>query len=209
MIPHRTPTRSAASVVLTTAFVALAAASIGCGGGSSTTTTSGPTAKFTPDVATPPAGTVALLAGATSGASVDVRVTVTGVTSFFGAAFHITYDTTALLFNGMTDTGSLLRAAPVPDSTHLIFIEDHATTPGEIIITATRVDPTVAAPVAVTTTSDLVVLNFTARKALAVGAAAGRLDFGDPKQVCDGTVVVSGCNPIAVTWSGGGVSAQQ
>jgi len=205
MIPHRTPTRSAASVVLTTAFVALAAASIGCGGGSSTTTTSGPVAVFTPD---PLPGTVALLAGSTSGASVDVRVTVTGVTSFFGAAFHISYDTTALQFNGMTTTASFLRGGGVADA-NLFFFEEHASTPGEIVITATRVDPTVAPPVDVTTTSDLLVLNFTARKTIAVAAAAGRLDFGDPKQVCDGTVVASECNPIAVTWSGGGVSATQ
>lgn len=206
MIPHRTPTRSAASVVLTTAFVALAAASIGCGGGSSTTTTSGPVAVFTPDNAAPGAGTVALLAGSSSGASVNARVTVTSVSSFFGAAFRITYDTTALQFNGMTDTGSFLRGAPATDDAHLYFFEDHASVPGEIIITATRLDPTAAAPVDVTTTSDLVVLNFTARKTIALAAAEGRLDFGDPKEVCDGSVAP--CGPIAVTWSGGGVSAQ-
>src|SRR5882672_7421209 len=161
MIPHRTPTRSAASVVRTTAFVALAAASIGCGGGSSTTTTSGPSAVFTPDTPTPLAGTVALLAGSTSGASVDVRVTVTGVSSFFGAAFRITYDTTALQFTGMTDTDSFLRGGGVAEA-NLFFFEDHASIPGEVIVTATRVDPTVAVPVDVTNASDLVVLNFTA-----------------------------------------------
>jgi hypothetical protein len=208
MIPHRTPTRSAASVVLTTAFVALAAAAIGCGGGSSTTTTgSGPKAAFTPDTPAPLAATIALLPGSTSGASVNVRVTVTGVPVFFGAAFHITYDTTALLFNGMTDTASFLRGAPTTDDGHLFFFEDHASVPGEIIITATRLDPTVAAPVAVTTTSDLVVLNFTARRTIAVGAVEGRLEFGDPKQACDGSVTP--CGAIAVTWSGGGVSATQ
>jgi hypothetical protein len=207
MTPHRTPTRSTASVVLTTAFVALAAAAFGCGGGSNSTTVSGPVAAFTPDTPVPPAATIALLAGSTSGASVNVRVTVTGVPSFFGAAFHITFDTNALLFNGMTNTTSLLRGAPTTDDGHLFFFEDHTSTPGEIIITATRLDPTVAAPVAVTTTSDLVVLNFTARKAIALGAAEGRVEFGDPKEACDGSV--PSCGPIAVTWSGGGVSAQQ
>jgi cohesin domain-containing protein len=207
MTPHRTPTRSAASVALTTAFVALAAAAIGCGGGSTTTTSSGPRAAFTPDTPAPTAGTIALLAGSTSGANVNVRVTVTGVPSFFGAAFRLSYDTTALLFNGMTDTTSLLRGAPATDDGHLSFIEDHASIPGEIIITATRLDPTVAAPVDVTTTADLVVLNFTARKVIAVATAEGRLDFGDPKQACDGSAPP--CGSIAVTWSGGAVSAQQ
>jgi hypothetical protein len=209
MIPHRTQTRSAASVVLTTAFVALAAAAIGCGGGgSSTPTGSVPVAVFTPATPAPGAGTVALLAGSTSGASVNVRVTVTGVSSFFGAAFRITYNTTALQFNGMTDTESFLRRDGVADA-NLFFFEDHASTPGEIIVTATRVNPTVAPPLNVTTTSDLLVLNFTARKEIALAAAEGDLLFGGSKQVCDGTVVASGCNPVAVTWSGGGVSAQQ
>ena len=203
MIPHRRPTRSAASTVLTTAFVALAAAAIGCGGGSSTTTTSsGPVAAFAPDTPAPTAGTIALLSGSSSGASIDVRVTVTGVPNFFGAAFRINYDTTALLFNGMTDTNSLLRANGVTD---LIFQEDHQMTPGEIVIAATRKNPT--PPVDVTTTADLVVLNFTARKVILAGAVEGRVDFGDPKEACDGSVAL--CGPITVTWSGGGVSAHQ
>ena len=208
MIPHRTPTRSAASIVLTTAFVALAAAAIGCGGGSSSTTTSSaPVAAFAPDTPTPTAGTVALLPGSSSGASVNVRVTVTGVPSFFGAAFRINYDTTALLFNGMTDTNSLLRGVPATDDDHLFIFEEHGSIPGEIIITATRLDPTFAGPVNVTTTADLVVLNFTARKVILPNADEGRLEFGDPKEACDGSVAP--CGPITVTWSGGGVSAHQ
>ena len=205
MIPHRTMTRSFGTAVLATAFVALVGIAVGCGGGSSTTTTSGPKALFTPDTASPAAGTIALLAGSSSGASVDVRVTVTGVSSFFGAAFTITYDTNALKFNGMTDTASFLRVGLV-DATKVIFLSDSTHQPGQIVITATRLFPEV--PPDVATTSDLVVLNFTARKTIAAAVAEGRLDFGDPKQVCDGTVVPSGCNPIAVTWSGGGVSAQ-
>jgi hypothetical protein len=57
-------------------------------------------------------------------------------------------------------------------------------------------------------TSNLVTFTFVARRPLAVGSAEGRLEFGDPKQVCDGTVVPPGCNTIAVTWWGGGLSAQ-
>jgi hypothetical protein len=207
MIPHRTPTRSAASIVLTTAFVALAAAAIGCGGGRSTTPSSGPLAAFAPDTPMPLAGTIALLPGSSSGASIDVRVTVTGVPNFFGAAFRINYDTTALLFNGMTDTNSLLRGDPATDDDHLFFFEEHGSIPGEIIITATRLDPTFAGPVNVTTTADLVVLNFTARKVIVANADEGRLEFGDPKEACDGSVAP--CGPITVTWSGGGVSAHQ
>ncbi len=203
MIPHRTLTRLAATILFATVSFALAAASVGCGGDGSTTS-SGPVALFTPDT---PAGAVALLAGSSSGASVSVRVTVTGVTGFFGAAFRIQYDTAALLFNGMTDSGSFLRQGGVAND-NLFFLADSTSTPGEIVITATRVDPTVAPPVDVAATSDLVVLNFAARKSIAMAAAEGRLVFADPKQVCDGTVVGTGCGDVVVTWSGGGVSAQ-
>jgi hypothetical protein len=131
---------------------------------------------------------------------------VTNVAGFFGAAFRIAYDPTALLFNGMTDSGSFLRQG-VTDA-DVLFLANSTSTPGEIVITATRLDPTLAPPVNVTTTSDLVVLNFSARKTIAVAAAEGRLDFADPKQVYDGTVTSSGYGTIVVTWSGGGVSAQ-
>ena len=181
----------------------------GCGSSNTTTSTtsSGPTASFTPDTPSPGAGTIALLAGTKTGANVDVHVTVTGVTGFFGAAFRIKYDTTALQFNGMTDTTSLLRGAD-GTVTSVNFLSDATAQPGQILISATRIDPTVAPPLDVTTTSDLVILNFTAKKAIVAATADGRLDFGDPKQACDGTVVPPGCGPIAVTWSGGGVSAQ-
>jgi hypothetical protein len=209
MNPHRTMSRLAATVLVTVAYFALAAASVGCGGGNDGTTTStAPVALFTPDTATPAAGTIALLAGASSGASVNVRVTVTGVAGFFGAAFRITYDPTALLFNGMTDSGSFLRADPTDPN--VFFLADGTSQTGQVVITATRIFP--AVPVSVTTTSDLVVLNFIARKAIGVAAPEGRLDFGDPtqNQVCDGTVAAPGCGAVVVTlpWSGGRVSAQ-
>lgn len=205
MIPQRTMLSLA-----TTAFLGAALfVSQGCGGGndSSGTTTSGPVAIFTPDVAAPGPGSVALQSGTGSGASISVRVTVTGVSGVFGAAFRIQFDPTALQFNGMTDSGSFLRDGGVTES-NLIFTEDHSSTPGEIKIVASRLDPTAAPPVDVTTTADLVILSFTARKVLLPAATEGRVEFGDPKQVCDGTVVAPGCGSIAVTWSGGGISAQ-
>jgi len=209
MIPHRTLTRVATTALLATAYFAFAAASIGCGSGNdSTTTTTAVVALFTPDTATPAAGTIALLPGSTSGASVNVRVTVTGVPVFFGAAFRIKYDPTALLFNGMTSTASFLLSGPGVTANDAIFLAQTTANAGEIVITATLKDPTVVGPVVVTTTSDLVVLNFVARRAITPAAAAGRLDFGDPKQVCDGTVTPPGCGAVAVAWSGGGVSAQ-
>jgi len=202
MTLQRTLPRIAAIVLATAAAVGL-----GCGGGNDNTTSSGPVGAFTPDTPSPGPATIALLPNTVSGATVTVRVTVTGVTSFFGAAFRIDYDNTALLFSGMSDTASFLRQGAVPNA-NLVFLADSTSHAGEVVITATRVDPLVAPPVAVGTTSDLVVLTFTARKAIAPGATDGRLEFSDPKQVCDGTTTPSGCGAVTVTWSGGGISAQ-
>jgi hypothetical protein len=193
--------RLAVAVALATACVGLPA----CGGGSSTVTNA-PVSTFTPDNPNPGNGTIVLLPSSSNGASITVRVAVTGVNSFFGAAFRVTYDPDALLFYGWDTSSSFLLDGVA--ATDVLFLEDHTTNGGTIVATATRKDPGTVAAIDVTTTSTLVTLTFIARKPLAVGAPEGRLDFGDPKQVCDGTVAVPGCNPITVTWSGGGVSAQ-
>ena len=205
MISHLSLTRFIAAALVAGASLALPA----CKSHNTTTSVSGSVASFTPDIAAPGANTVALLPGSASGPTVNVRVTVTGVPTFFGAAFRVKYDTLALRFNGMDDTGSFLRAGGIPTD-HLVFLADSTSAPGQIIITATRVDPVAWPAVAVTATSDLVVLNFTAILSTVAATAEGRLDFGDPKQVCDGTVTPPGCGSVAVTspWPGGGVSAK-
>jgi hypothetical protein len=192
--------RFVTALVVATACVSLPA----CGSGSNDTTSSAPVAKFTPDVAVPGNLSVALLPSKVNGASVTVRIAVTGVNRFFGSAFRVNYDPNALLFTGWDTSSSFLLEGV--NSTDVLFIEE--ATGGSLIITATRLDPGVVAPVNVTTTATLATLNFIARKPLAVGSTEGRLDFGDPKQVCDGTVTPPGCGAIDVTWSGGGVSAQ-
>ena len=208
MNPHRTVARFAATAFVTVAYVALSAASVGCGGGNDTTAppTTTVVAVFTPDDSTPDDGSITLLPGTTSGGSVNVRITVTQVASFFGAAFRIKYDATALQFVGKDDSTSFLRDGVTGDD--VIFTAVTKGSPTEVVVTATRKYSALVGPVNVTTTSDLVILNFVARKAIAPVAVEGRLDFADPKQVCDGTVVGSGCGPITVTWKGGGVSAQ-
>ena len=195
----RTLTRFMAPVVLATMLLPACHSS-----GNDNTTSSGPLASFAPDPSLSGAR-VSLLSGASSGASVDVRVAVTGVPSFFGAAFRITYNTTALLFNGMATTSSFLRTN-LTDPSKVFFLEDHTTTPGEIVVTATRIAPESA--VDATTTSDVIVLNFTARQEIVAATAEGRLDFADPKQVCDGTVAAPGCGSVSVVWYGGGITAQ-
>src|SRR5262245_33156478 len=131
---HRLVAAALAAVVLT--------ALPSCGGGSDDSGggVTNPTATFTPDTPTPGNATVAMLAGSSSGAAVSVRITVTGVDDFLGAAFRVTYDTSALFFNGMDDSGSLLRQGGVPDGA-LFFEANNSNVAGEVIITATRLNP--------------------------------------------------------------------
>src|SRR5262249_19826532 len=146
-------------------FGLIAAAALllsGCGG-SSTTTASAPVARFTADTPSPGPATVALLSDSSNGASVTIRVAVTDVPSFFGAAFRLTYDPNALLFAGWDPSSSFLSSGLVSPN-DVLFSEDHTTIGGTLIIVATRLDPSVEAPVDVTTTSTLVKLNFVARK---------------------------------------------
>jgi hypothetical protein len=196
------------SVSMTTRLlgaVIVAAVALAACGSNNSTNSSTPQARFTADTPSPGDGTVALLPSGANGASVSVRITVTGVNSFFGAAFRVNYDPNALLFTGWDTSSSFLRDGVDAD---VFFDEDHLTNGGQIVIVATRVDPSVVLPVNVGPTSNLAILNFIARKPIAGGAVEGRLDFGDPKQACDGGVTPPGCNAITVTWSGGGVSAQ-
>lgn len=195
-------------IVSRCAAVGLAAAALGLLGCNSSDDTqpTGPVARFTPDAPTPGAGTVALLAGTSTGAAIKIRVTVTGVDDVFGAAFRIDYDTAALQFGGFDDSGSFLRQGVTDDD--VLFLADAINNPGQVVVTATRLDPSTIGTVDVGATADLIVLQFAARKPLAVGSAEGRLDFADPKRLCDGTVAAPLCGAIAVTWSGGGVSAQ-
>lgn len=182
---------------------AMCVLALACGG--SSTTSSTPVSKFIPDAPNPGSATIALLSGAGNGASINIKITVTGVNGFFGSAFRITYDPDALLFTGWDTSTSFLRDGVT--ASDVFFAEDHLTNGGTLVITATRIDPSKVSAVDVTTTSTLATLNFVARKPLAAGAAAGRLDFGDPKQVCDGTVAPPGCGSIPVTWKGGAVQA--
>ena len=185
------------------AVTAVCVLALACGG--SSTTNSNPVAKFIPDAPNPGAATIALLSGAGNGASINVKVTVTGVNGFFGTGFRITYDPNALLFTGWDTSTSFLRDGVT--ASDVFFAEDHLTNGGTLVVTATRLDPSAVSGVDVTTTSTLAILNFVARKPLAAGAAEGRLDFSDPRQVCDGTVAPPGCGSIAVTWKGGAVQA--
>lgn len=186
------------------AVVVTALPSCGGGGDDSGGGVTNPVATFIPDTPNPGNATIAMLAGSSNGAAVNVRITVTGVDDFLGAAFRVTYDTTALLFTGMDDSGSLLRQGGVAD-TALFFEANFSSVAGEVIVTATRLNPATTGVVDVGATSDLVVLNFSARRVLPPG---GELEFAAASREVQACATPTTCAPFAATWSGGAVTAQ-
>src|SRR5262245_32992002 len=202
---RRTSQRLAVAALIALAVTALPSCGGGSDGGGGGTTT--PTATFTAENPSPGTSTIAMLPGASAGAAFNVRITVTGVNDFFGAAFRVTYDPVALLFNGMDDSGSLLRQG---GTANVFFQANQNAVPGQIIITATRLDPSDpnGGTVDVGPTADLVVLNFSARRAIAAGDAGGVLAFDAAKdvQVC-GTPTTC-ASAAGLTWSAGAATAQ-
>jgi hypothetical protein len=161
------------------------------------------TATFVPSDATPDPQSVTLQPAGESGAVFSVVVRVTDVADFFGAAFHVTFDTSKVRFTTLDTTTSFLRDGGI-DPANLNFTFVNQT--GELVLTATRVqDPGGTIPGIDVPASgrDLLRLNFIA--VAATGSTSSGISFADPRQVCDSTQPV--CVPIAVTWSGGSVLA--
>ncbi len=190
----------------TIAILALGTTACG-GGGDDDPAPSGPVASFTPGTAT--AGSIAQLAGSSSGTSFTIRISATDIPDFFGAAFRIQIDPDFVAYQGFTSTGSFLRDGGV---TNLDFRVDATTVPGQVIVNATRVQNASGTipGVNVVGTRELISLTFRVRTffnatsdANANGIPDGSLEFVDPREVCDSDQPV--CTPIFVTWSAGSV----
>jgi hypothetical protein len=116
-----------------------------------------------------------------------VRVTVTDVSSFFGAGFRIAYDPAALLFGGMDSSTSFLGTG-ITDASQLYFFADATNSPGEVVVTATRVFLPSRSR---SRRPDLVVPNFVARRFL-WKEVTGSIRDPTHNLVCNGTVVGTG-----------------
>jgi len=145
MNPRNSSVRSAGWAAL----LVVAAVMLGCGGGSSGTTTGPVVTTFTP--ASPIVdGSLAMRAGNSAGSTITIKVSATQIPSFFGAAFYVTYNPSVLRFNGMDSAGSFLLAGV--SASDVVFLADNAT-PGTVKVVASRLDPTTAPAVPVTTTA--------------------------------------------------------
>lgn len=177
------------SFILTTSFA--------CGGGGDDIASGILTARFTADDPTPPAASVSMQAGSSSATDFAVRIAVTDTNDVYGAAFDVTYPPALISYQSFDSAGSFLRDGGV-GNTSLNFTVDAVSTPGRVIVVATRL---AALPgVNVTGTRDLLVLRFRARTAFTPQAIA--FDAAQPRVVRN-----SADAPIAVTWSSGSVDA--
>lgn len=176
--------------VLTTSFA--------CGGGGGDGGTSGIlTATFVPDTPSPGANTVSMQAGSTSATDFNVDISVTDTNDVYGAAFDVTYDAARVSYQSYDASGSFLRDGGIPSGS-LSFIVDAVSTPGRLIVSATRLN--VQPGVDVVGTRDLIVLRFRARTSFPATPIA--FDAAQPRVLVDNLE-----QPIAATWASGAVSA--
>jgi len=182
----------------------LALVAFGCGGGNDSgggTISSGLTADFVASDSTPDPQSITMQQALESGSVFHVAIRVTDVQDFFGAAFHVTYDTTKVHFDLLDSSTSFLRDGGIdPNDLDFTYLAQS----GNIAITATRKQNqtgTVTGIDVPATGRDLLVLDFHA-VATTLSASSG-ISFADPREVCDSTQPV--CTPITVTWAGGSV----
>lgn len=185
--------------------LALGALMPACGGGGSDDGGGGTTplvATFTPTTATPGANTINM-AGSSSGQNFSVVVQVTGVSDFFGAAFHVTFNPASAQFVGFSSNGSVLSG--VATDFDAVLSPGNA---GEVIAYATIQDVNQSPGIDVGGTATLMTLNFratntTSGNPFAFGTAANR-----QVQICP--TQGGACNVLAeppLSWVGGTLTA--
>lgn len=187
------------------ALVAFAATGlISCGGGGGGGTTAVLTANFTPDSATPAAGSVSMQRGSVAAANFNVDVRLSEVAGVFGAAFRVTYPTASVQYQSFDSSASRLRGATTPAASNFNFTVDATTTPGTLYVVATRLQNGAGTIPGIdfTGTNDLLItLRFRATTSISTPAV---LAFSATNRDVVGPTGTS----IAITgWSGGGVTA--
>jgi hypothetical protein len=162
------------------------------------------TARFTPANSNPGPNTLNMTAS-TSGANFTVRVNVTGINDFFGAAFDLTYNPSDVNFVSAATANSVLITQGGGVQTQFNVDES---TPGVVSVSATRVGQ--VAGIDIAGTSELISLNFkatdtTGNNPFTFGTAAERLVETCPAPPAACSDVPDG----SLTWSGGTMTASR
>jgi len=92
-------------------------------------------ATFTAADPSPDAMSLSLAPGASSDAAFEVRVLVTDVDQFFGAAFRIVFDASTVDYHGFSTSDSFILAGRASTD---FRVEPDAADPGVLLINATR-----------------------------------------------------------------------
>ncbi len=189
---RRTRARIAPVAILALALAGIPATSCKS---SSSTVTAGLTANFTADP-TPAGPSVTLQPGTSTNGYFQVRVSVANVNDFFGAAFRLVFDPTVIGFVSWDTSNSFLLGSGVDTN----FRADALTIPGQLIVTATRLQPTngtVISGVSVSSSQDLAVITFRAIKS----TTGSTIEFITPHEVDSSAAPPT--NVIPVDWAGG------
>jgi cohesin domain-containing protein len=181
-------------------IVTLAVSAFACGGGGGSNPPVQPlVATFAPANPNPVANTLSM-SGTTAGSAFSVQVNVTGITDFFGAGFHVSFDPATASFSGFTPTGSVLGTGA--------NTEFHAdlVSPGEVAVAATLKGQIPGMTIA--GSQLLITLNFTATgvtngNAFTFGTALERLVTTCPAPPTACTELPDN----SLTWSGGTMTA--
>jgi hypothetical protein len=194
--------RLALQLSLLLAWVALVGCPAGGGGGTMVPDDGmlpdGPAVSFTPDNPSPGVGTISMAAGATDGTEFEVRILVTGIDDFFGAAFRVTFDPSIVDYNGFSSGGSFIEGAGITTD---FRAELDSGNPGVILVNATRQGQ--VAGVDAVDSQELLVLSF---EASGPGVGALSFDRAATRQVSVCPSPTGACTDLAdssLTWSGG------
>lgn len=174
---------------------------IDCGSGDGTLG-GGRTATFVPASPSPPPLSVTMQPGTPSGNIFQVRIVAKDIDDFFGAAFHVTFNSTSATFLSSDFSGSFLSGSGVDTEFRAVLQQA-----GVLDVVATRVQNAqgTVTGVDVVGEDDLVVLTFGALAATAGNAFEFGAPPSHPREVCDSDQPL--CTAIPVTWSGGTLTA--
>ncbi len=172
-----------------------------CGGSDDDVAPNASAAVFIPFASPPASGTISMQAGAASGLSFQIRVSVKDISNLFGAAFRVTFNPNVVRFVSADFSNSVVRGSGITTQFSATGVLGH---PSELAVVATRVQNSGGTVAGVNVTDgDLVVLNFRA-----IAATSGTaISFGNPREACNPTARVCGPVTPVPTWVGGTLSA--
>ncbi len=167
-------------------------------------------ARFSPDEPAPGPNTVSMQPGTSPNDVFEVRIMVTGVDDFFGAAFRVAYPSASVRFLSADTGDSFLCDAPVDcsDPNQVQFIVNSASSPGEVLVAATRVQNQAGTVPGVDVSESRELLSLTFQATREIASPGQPLSFAPRLEVRDSAQPAPG-NEIPVTWEGGTVTASR